>query len=77
MCPFGTGTAEASGEGERPVHTLKNCAKTAAKNNVRDARGTTSFRAFIAALWPLTRLVPVPHACCKKERGQGWHKNCL
>ena len=43
MCPFGTGTAEASGEGERPVNTLKNCAKTAAKNNVREAREHDEF----------------------------------
>jgi hypothetical protein len=38
MCTFGTGSSAVSGEGENLKNALKNCAKTAAKINVRLAR---------------------------------------
>ena len=38
MCTFGTGSSAVSGEGENLTNTLKNCAKTVAKINVRQER---------------------------------------
>jgi hypothetical protein len=44
MCTFGTGSSAVSGEGENLTNTLKNCAKTAAKINVRQASEIDEFR---------------------------------
>ena len=43
-CTFGTGSSAVSGEGEHSTNTLKNCAKTAAKINVRQASELDEFQ---------------------------------
>jgi len=44
MCTFGTGSSVVSTEGEHPKTTLKNCAKTAAEINMRQAREIDKFQ---------------------------------
>jgi hypothetical protein len=44
MCTFGMGSSAVSREGENSTNTLKNCAKTAAKINVRQARELDEFQ---------------------------------
>ena len=44
MCTFGTGFSAFSGEGENSTNVLKNCAKTAAKINVRQASELDEFQ---------------------------------
>ena len=60
MCTFGTGYPAVSREGENPTNALKNCAKTTAKINVRQASELTSFSTFVAATWNFTRIVLSP-----------------
>jgi hypothetical protein len=44
MCTFGTGSSAVSEEGKNPTKTLKTCAKTAAKINVRQASELDKFQ---------------------------------
>lgn len=44
MCTFGTAYPAVSREGENPTNALKNCAKTAAKINVRQASELDEFQ---------------------------------
>jgi hypothetical protein len=44
ICAFGTGSSVVSTEGEHPKNTLKNCAKTAAEINMRQAREIDKFQ---------------------------------
>jgi hypothetical protein len=44
MCTFGTGYPAVSREGENPTNPLKNCAKTAAEINVRQASELDKFQ---------------------------------
>jgi hypothetical protein len=44
MCTFGTGYPAVSRESENPTNALKNCAKTAAKINVRQASELDEFQ---------------------------------
>ena len=44
MCTFGTGYPAVSREGENPMNALKNCAKTAAKINVRQVSELDEFQ---------------------------------
>ena len=44
MFTFGTGSSAVSREGENPTNALKNCAKTAAKINVRQASELDEFQ---------------------------------
>jgi hypothetical protein len=65
MCTFGTGSSAVSGESENSTNTLKNCAKTAAKINVRQASEFDEFQHVGSGYLEFyTNRARPPYGCC-------------
>jgi hypothetical protein len=72
MCTFGTGYPAVSREGENPTNALKNCAKTAAKINLRQASELDEFQHIRSGYLEFyTNRAQPPYTCVQRLRRTG------